>query len=42
MVSEEVMNGILTRRSRAHQPEGIGHRHVLHRGLVVGQAQAGS
>ena len=42
VVDEEVVDGVLIRRSRAHQPERIGPRHVFHWGLVIGQAQGDS
>jgi hypothetical protein len=37
MVDEEVVVGVLVRRSCTLQPEGIGLQRVLHWGLVVGQ-----
>jgi hypothetical protein len=38
VVDEEVVDGVLVRGYCTLQPERIGPRHVLHRGLVIGQA----
>jgi hypothetical protein len=42
VVDEEVVDGVLVCGYCTLQPERIGSRHVLQRGLVIGQAQAGS
>jgi hypothetical protein len=42
VVDEKVLDGVLIRESRTHLPKGIGLRHVLHQGFIVGEAQAGS
>ena len=40
MVGEEVVDGVLIRRSCTLQPEGVRPRWVLHRGFIVIQAKA--
>jgi hypothetical protein len=42
MVDEKVVDGILIRGSHTQQPKGVGLQHVLRRGFIVGEAQAGS
>ena len=38
VVDEKVVDGVLVRRSHTLQPERLGLRRVLYRGLVIGQA----
>ena len=42
VVDEDLVDGVLVRRSHTLQPKRIGPRRVLRQGLIVGQAQAGS